>query len=71
MEVCRREGFNCPIVRGRLENRNILQVHHWMQLVGRRIFKADKIIYGDLVNRFDVEMLERINMEIKLRKRYE
>ena len=71
MEVCRREGFNCPVVRGQPENKNILMVHHWMQLVGRKIFKHDKIFYGDKISHFDTEMLERIKMEITMRQRNE
>jgi hypothetical protein len=71
MEVCKREGFNCPVVRGKPENQNIMQIHHPMQLMGRKIFKIDKVFYGDKVNCFDVDTLEKIKFEIELRKRDE
>ena len=71
MRVCEREGFNCPVVRGKPENQNIMQIHHPMQLYGRKIFKIDKIFYGDQAHLFDTETLERIKMEIALRQRNE
>jgi len=71
MRVCEKENLNCPVQRGMPLNRHVLWVHHPMQLYGRKIFKIDKIFYGDLVNKFDVETLQRINDEITLRKNYE
>lgn len=70
MEICRREGFNCPVVRGRPQNQNIMQIHHPMQLYGKKIFKIDKVFYGDRIDSFDVETLERIKMEIELRRNH-
>lgn len=68
--TCVVEGFDCPIQGGRIMNPNFVWVHDWMQLHGRRISKVDKIIYGQLVHRFDSAMLERIKLEIEIRRNH-
>lgn len=71
MAICKREGFDCPVVRGKPENQNIMQIHHPMQLMGRKIFKIDKIFYGDKIDSFDADTLHKIKTEIELRRNRE
>jgi len=68
MKVCEKENLNCPVQRGMPLNRHVLWLHHWMQLEGRKIFKVDKVFYGEQINHFDPDMLKRIENEIHLRR---
>ncbi len=44
-------------------------IYNWMQLAGRKIFKADIIIYGDKCKYFFKEEINKINVEIAIRKK--
>lgn len=70
IRICEREGINCPVQAGHMLNPNVCWIYHWQQLAGRKIFKVDRILYGDLINRFEVDALEAINKEIEIRKKY-
>lgn len=66
---CQDEGFECPVKGGRFLNPNIFWVYDWMQLLGRKIFPHDKILYGEKCDLFENDSLHLIHMEIELRKR--
>lgn len=67
--TCEKEGFICPIKSGRLLNPNITWIYDWQQLLGRKIFKTDKILWGQQAQCFDPKLYNRIYEEIELRKR--
>lgn len=69
VKTCHKEGFECRVMGGRLMNPNILWIHDWMQLMGRKIFNHDKILWGEGAKDFDPKQYNRIYEEIELRKR--
>ena len=69
ISVCEREGLRCPIQRGKPINEHILWVHHPMQLYGREIMKVDRVLWGELTDRFEEDTLNKIITEIEIRKK--
>ena len=69
VRTCEKEGFICPIKSGRILNPNITWIYDWQQLLGRKIFKTDKILWGQQSQSFDPKLYNRIYEEIELRKR--
>lgn len=67
--VCKENGYFPKVLDGQVYNPNIQWIYHWQQLMGRKLFKADIILYGRECSSFSDYDLERINVEIKLRKR--
>jgi hypothetical protein len=68
--VCLENKWNPLIKRGMPSNPNIRWIFDWQQLIGRKIFKVDIIIWGYLCDQFTVPMFNRIEEEIEIRKKY-
>ncbi len=51
---------------GRSSN-EVIWIESYEKLLGRKIFKEDKIIYGEQYHQFSLEEMERIKVEIALR----
>ncbi len=68
VRTCNKEGFECPVKAGRLLNPNITWIYDWQQLLGRKIFKIDKILWGDQAKDFHPHLYNKIQEEIEIRK---
>lgn len=68
VKACEQESFKCPVKAGRLVNKNIMWIYDWQQLLGRKIFKMDLIIWGEKAKDFHPKLYNKIYEEIELRK---
>lgn len=66
-EQCNKLGL--PFNQGRSRN-DVIWVNDICKILGRCIFPDDQVIWGDKYYFFDLEHLNRIEQEIKLRQFY-
>lgn len=67
-QMCDKNGWNPMVTGGQPRNRDIIWIYDWQQLLGRKLFKADIIIWRNQSHLFSEAELQRIEMEIELRK---
>ncbi len=67
--ICKENGWDAMISgAGSPRNPNIIWIYNWQQLLGRRIFKIDMIIWGEQAHLFPTKDYERLQFEIEFRK---
>jgi hypothetical protein len=48
-------------------SKDVTWIHHWHQLMGRRLYRTDFVMPGAQIAEFDKDTLKRIEAEIAIR----